>query len=228
MSTQAVSVNNVLQFPTPKPATKKTIRLRGHRVSYSPEQLRKFMTSARSYGVREFAMFSMSFAHGLRVSELTNLKLSDLRMESSQLQISRLKGSNSQLQPLTVLPGFDEREAILEWLKCRPEVDTPYLFVSRQSNGQTPFKLNRSQVYRLFSEIAERAGLSDLGKLGSHILRHSAAQLLYDGGADLNFVKEKLGHVSLSSSAVYAVPSQANVHEKFEAVVGKIFAREQD
>jgi integrase len=73
-------------------------RLRGERVSFSPTQLRAFLQAAREYGAREYAAFLVGFSHGMRVSEIADLRLSDLRMSANQIQVRRLKGNEGTLQ----------------------------------------------------------------------------------------------------------------------------------
>jgi integrase len=127
-------LGNKYLFPEPKKAL---IRLRGERVSFSSSQLRAFLKAAEAFGARESAMFAFAFSHGVRVSEIADLRLSDLRFESNQVQIRRLKGSVATLQPFVIVDGFDERAAFEAYLKIRPEVDSDVVFVSRQSNGAT-------------------------------------------------------------------------------------------
>ncbi|MFZ3329288.1 MAG: tyrosine-type recombinase/integrase [Candidatus Acidiferrales bacterium] len=218
-----MSLANVLTFPEPK---KKLIRLRGERVSFSPPQLKTFLKAAAQHSERAYAMFTFALSHGARASEIADLRLSDLRFESCQVQIRRLKGSNGTLQPFVKVDGFDERAALEAWLRVRPEVDSDYVFISRQSNGANPYAMHRSQVYRLFRNICLIAGLTELGKSGSHILKHTCGQLLYDAGVDLSSIQQRLGHVSLSSTSCYAKPTQAQAHERMTGMVSKIFATE--
>jgi integrase len=217
------ALTNVLAFPEPKKAL---IRLRGERVSFSPSQLRAFLKAAEAFGAREYAMFAFAFSHGARVSEIADLRLSDLRFESNQVQIRRLKGSVATLQAFVKVDGFDERAAFEAYLKVRPEVDSDVVFVSRQSNGANPYAMHRSQIYRLFREICLEAGLTDLSKYGSHILKHTCGQLMYDSGLDLSTIKERLGHVSINSTSFYARPTQAIVHSRVTDMLAKIFVAE--
>src|SRR5260370_15848731 len=71
------------------------------RISYlSAEQLERFLQAAKEYGPREHAMFLFAVAHGARVSEISNLKISDINFKSEQIHIARVKGSLDSTQNL--------------------------------------------------------------------------------------------------------------------------------
>jgi integrase len=188
----------VIEF---KPQSKPK-RLRGERVSFSPEQLKAFLHAAQEFGAREFAMFMFAFSHGARVSEIADLCLSDLFLDRNQVQIRRLKGSVGTLQSLVKINGFDEREAIEAYLKVRPEVGTDILFVSCKSTqvreGAAPYQMNRSQVFRLFGIICEKAGI-EKRFAHPHTLKHSLGQILYDSGVDLSMIQSRLGLLNTRS-----------------------------
>src|SRR5713101_7498635 len=168
----SLTANNLIVMPEPK-AEKKLVRLRGERVFFSGPELRAFFAAAEKFGPREHALFAVGFSHGMRVSELSDLRLSDLRFQSGQIQIRRLKGSRGTLQHFVVLDNFNERAILEKYLAVRPNVDSDRVFVSRQRNGVNPHAIHRSQLYRLFRSICLAAGLNDLSKFGPHILKHT-------------------------------------------------------
>src|SRR6202163_5117328 len=81
-------VKNVVRMPKPRA---KQVR---SRISYlSNEQLERFLQAAKEYGPREHAMFLFAVAHGARVQEIANLRISDINFRTEQIHIARLKGS---------------------------------------------------------------------------------------------------------------------------------------
>lgn len=131
---------------------------------------------ARENSRRDFCLFLISYAHGLRSSEAAKLKLADLNVRDWTLRIERLKHSKTTVQ--TILPNaerlLDERKAIAEWIKFRQNIG-PYLF--SMPNGGC---LSRIQVYRLFRAYADAAGLPETRR-SPHALKHSLAQHMVDG-----------------------------------------------
>lgn len=219
----AAALASILEFI---PKAKRSIRLRGERVSFSPDQLKAFLRTAQEFGPREFAMFVFAFSHGARVSEISDLRLSDLRLESGQVQIRRLKGSVGTLQSLVKINGFDERDALEAWLKVRPNVDGDVVFTSRKGSQSrkdaVPHMMNRSQIFRTFRAICEKAGIE---KRFAHVhtIKHSLGQILYDSGVDLSTIQARLGHKNINSTAQYARPTQDQAHAKVQDALSKIF-----
>ena len=107
------------------------------RISYmSSEQLERFLKAAKEYGPREHAMFLFAVAHGARVQEICNLRLSDVNFSNEQIHIARLKGSLASTQTLLRVKGnslFDERAALKAWLAVRQDDADNYVFNSQKS-----------------------------------------------------------------------------------------------
>jgi len=162
----------------------------------------------------------------MRVSKISDLRLSYIRLSENQIQIRRLKGSLGTLQSFVKINGFDEREAIEVYLKVRPEVDTDILFVSRKSSqtrdGAAPYQMNRSQASNLFAEICKEAGIEDRFA-HPHVLKHSLGQLLYDSGVDLNVIQSRLGYKNINSTTRCAKLTQAQSHVRVQEALSKIF-----
>lgn len=149
---------------------------------------------------RNHAMILLQFKHGMRASEVCNLKLSDVDLENGEITIRRLKGSLKTTQPLLDIPKqplLSEKRVLREYLKVRPAVDHDALFVSRMGGP-----LDRTAYFRVFQQIARRAGLPK-SKWHNHVLKHSCATILLEGGADIRVVKQTLGHKSLVSTGIY-------------------------
>src|SRR5271169_531473 len=89
------------------------------RISYmSAEQLERFLEAAKDLGPREYAMFLFGYAHGARISEICNLRISDLDFHNEQVHIARVKGSIQSTQAMLKMKGsplFNEAGAFREW-----------------------------------------------------------------------------------------------------------------
>jgi integrase/recombinase XerD len=161
-------------------------------------------------GMRNRAMFELMYAGGLRVSELMDLCLGDLKLNESYLRV-RGKGSKERLVPI----GDAAAHYVELYLKSgRPslisEKTSSYLFLN--AKGQ---RMSRQYFWRL---VAKEAALLGLPKVSPHALRHSFATHLVEGGADLRAVQMMLGHSDLSTTEKYlktGVERLKNVHQKY-------------
>jgi type 1 fimbriae regulatory protein FimB len=166
---------------------------------------------AASESKRNHAMILLAFKHGLRASEVCALKTSDIDLKNGTIVIRRLKGSLKSSQDLLDLPGqplVSEKRVLKTWMEERETYrdQSDYLFLS-QKGGQ----MDRSAFYRLFSQIAERAGLS-VGKRHPHCLKHSLGFYLVDLGVPLPSIQQTLGHKSLASTGVYLKVTDARAN----------------
>ncbi len=147
-------------------------------------------------GIRDRAMLELAYAAGLRVSELCGLVLNDL-LEGDRLIMVRGKGAKERLVPY----GRHADRALKRYLgRSRPELAKgrllPYLFLNR--NGT---RLSRVGFFKNLKRYAAAAGIE--GEVSPHVLRHSFATHLLQGGADLRHVQELLGHADISTTQVY-------------------------
>jgi site-specific recombinase XerD len=171
--------------------------------SLTQDEIFKVLRAA-SDSPRDHAMILLAFRHGMRASEVCGLELKDVDMKSGEVVVRRLKGSLKTTQPLADVQGqplLSERRVLRAWLAERGPHPSKYVFVSQKSG-----KLNRSTFYRVFSDAAERAGLS-ADKRHPHVLKHSLAVALVEANVNLATVRVALGHKSIASTAVYAMPS---------------------
>jgi len=149
---------------------------------------------APALALRDRAMLEVFYGGALRVSEITTVKLEDVKLDLGYLLV-RGKGDKERIVPL----GKAALTAVSEYLKeGRPKLAgdarSPYVFVAR---GGRP--LTRQLVWRLV-----RAAGSAAGRHASpHMLRHSAATHMVEGGADLRTVQTILGHADISTTQVY-------------------------
>jgi integrase/recombinase XerD len=153
--------------------------------------------------IRDRAMLEVFYAGALRVSEVVNAKLEDLKLESGYMLV-RGKGDKERVVPL----GRSAQEALTEYLKqSRPVLAagktviaaassrmSPLLFIAR--GGRT---LTRQRVWQMV-----RAASAASGRAASpHMLRHSCATHMVENGADLRTVQTILGHADISTTQVY-------------------------
>jgi len=147
-------------------------------------------------GLRDAAMLEVLYATGLRVSELTNLKIQDVQLEAGFVRVMG-KGSRERIVPI----GQYAREKVLFYLehargRMVKERSSPYLFVARAGRPMT-----RQGFWKLLRQYARATGL--FKKVTPHSLRHSFASHLLEGGADLRAVQVMLGHADISTTQIY-------------------------
>ena len=195
-------VKNVVRMPKQRSKTVRT------RISYmTAEQLDRFLKAAKEYGPREHAMFLFAVAHGARAQEICNVKLSDINFNNEQVHVARLKGSLDSTQTLLKVKGnslFDEKAALKAWLSVRRADAGDYVF-----NSQKSIQLNRVTIFKLFKAIARQAGLGEALQ-HPHVLKHTAAMLLVQQGANAFLIRQALGHKSFDSTLAYVNPSDAD------------------
>lgn len=142
---------------------------------------------------RDKAIFLIAYRHGLRASEIGELRKSDIDWKKMRILISRLKGSHGGEHPLQP----DEAKALKSYLKTRGD-EIPTLFIS---NRDLP--ISRSMLHRLIRHYGQLANIPQ-EKCHFHTLKHSIATHLLDTGADLRFVQDWLGHANIQNTVIYA------------------------
>ncbi len=147
-------------------------------------------------GLRDRAILELLYSSGIRLRELVGLTLDAIDLEGGLVRVQG-KGGKERLVPI----GRKAREALLNYLQRRAEfpaseADRGRVFLSRSGRALTPSGVQHRVVRYL-------AGVTGGRRLGPHTLRHTFATHLLDAGADLNAVKEMLGHASLSTTQIY-------------------------
>lgn len=148
-------------------------------------------------GQRDRALFELLYASGLRVSELVNLDLGEVNLDTNEIRVWG-KGSKERM----VLMGNPASEALRNYLEQgRPRLlgdrkKTNAMFLNRY--GQ---RIPERRVQKMLEDYAKKAGIGK--RVHPHMLRHTFATHLLDGGADLRVVQELLGHAQLSSTQIY-------------------------
>lgn len=144
---------------------------------------------------RDYCMIQMCFLHGLRVSELCRLQLSDLDLGGKSVYVRRLKNSLSTQHPL-----FDEElPALRRWLNVRRrwrDADSGWLFLSQKGGP-----LSRHQVRLLLKHYGEMAKVSVPAH--PHMLRHGCGYALADLGKDTRLIQDYLGHRNIQHTVIY-------------------------
>ncbi len=157
-------------------------------------------------GLRDRAMLELLYATGLRVSELCGLELSAIQRDAAVLRVTG-KGNKQRLVPFGEAAG----EAIDQYLTSgRPALlkgrASGYLFVTARGAAMC-----RQSFWKLLRDHGRKAGLTR--KLTPHVIRHSFATHLVEGGADLRSVQIMLGHADISTTQVYTHVAQRRLRE---------------
>jgi len=153
--------------------------------------------------VRNGLMVELFYATGIRRIELINIKTSDINLEVNNLKVLGKRNKERIIPLLSTVAN-----SVKNYLVLRNELaiikDSQYLFLTKKGT-----KIYQNLVYRIINGYFSR--VSSKVKTSPHILRHSFATHLLNQGADLNSVKELLGHSSLASTQVYTHNSMAEL-----------------
>lgn len=161
--------------------------------------------------VRDRAVLELLYATGMRVGELTQLRLQDINFSYNSIQVLG-KGNKTRL----VLFGRAAQEALSEYLsRARPHLltktpatDEGWLFLNHRGT-----RLTDRSVRRIIDRYAPQ--LAGVLKPSPHSLRHSFATHLLDSGADLRTVQELLGHANLTTTQIYTHVSRKRLKEVY-------------
>jgi len=160
-------------------------------------------------GIRDKAILELLYSSGIRVSELTNMELTDVNLDEKIVRCFG-KGAKERLIPI----GDYVIEALKNYLKHRAEISpefSNYLFITRLGK-----KFTRAGIWKIIKNYAKKAGITK--NVYPHIFRHSFATHLLKGGADLRSVQEMLGHSDISTTQIYTHVDRShlkNIHKKF-------------
>jgi site-specific recombinase XerD len=177
-------------------------------------QLRKVIEKAKLYaqshgrqrGVRDHAIIELALGTGLRVSEISDLKVEDLHLKREASLIVR-SGKGGKMREVRFSSRL--KDIIKDYLNYRDST-SEYAFYTGHSD-----KMSVSALQQVFKKYAREAGLSE--KYSIHACRHSYAVLLFAAsGYNLKLVQHQLGHASITTSSVYLSVQNEELNEAVE------------
>ena len=160
------------------------------------EMLLSVLSEDNAIEIRNKTMIELTYSSGLRVSELINLKLSDLHMQMGIIDVFG-KGSKERIVPV----NHNTMNMLKKYIeKARPELSNirskDFLFLNRRGE-----QLTRQSFFLIIKEKAKLAGITK--EISPHKLRHSFASHLLERGLDLRLIQELLGHEDISTTEIY-------------------------
>ena len=161
------------------------------------DSLFSFIDLSKAEGPRNKAMLEVLYSCGLRVSELINLKLTNIYREDGFLRVIG-KGDKERLIPISnrAMKEIDMYLPDRHSLKLIEKESQDVLFLNRRGR-----QLTRVMVFTIIKNLKEKAGIDK--NISPHTFRHSFATHLIEGGADLRAVQEMLGHESIVTTEIY-------------------------
>ncbi|HVA99180.1 MAG TPA: tyrosine-type recombinase/integrase [Bacteroidia bacterium] len=146
-------------------------------------------------GLRNKLIIEMFYATGIRLSELVNLKETDIEIFSGQLKVLG-KRNKERIIPVHAELKVKIEKYILEKNKLADKKENAFLFITKQGK-----KIYPKLVYRIVKSYLTM--VTTIDKKSPHVLRHTFATHMLNNGADLNAVKELLGHANLAATQIY-------------------------
>lgn len=160
-------------------------------------------------GHRNRAIIEMLYGSGLRVSELTELRLSNIYRQEGYMRIIG-KGNKQRLVPIS--PVADQQFAY--WLEDRRQLDIKPEAIDIAFLNHYGRQLTRAMIFTIVKQLAQAAGIRKT--ISPHTLRHSFATHLLQNGADLRIIQQLLGHESIVTTEIY---THVNIQDLREAIL---------
>lgn len=179
----------------------------------SHEEIEKIIASidvSQPEGTRNRTIIETLYGCGLRVSELVNLRLSDLFFEENFIRVIG-KGDKQRLVPIsdwTIKYINIYKDTIRSHQNIKPK-NEDILFLNRRGG-----KLTREMIFIIVKEATERAGIRK--KVSPHTFRHSFASVLLKNGADLHSIQQMLGHESITTTEIYTHLDKQQLRDAIE------------
>ncbi len=185
------------------PRAKKPFQLPG---IFSAEEVRQIIDAANN--LKHKSILSLAYAGGLRISEIVNLKISEIDSQRMVINIRQAKGRKDRIVMLS--------EKLLLMLRDYYKIYKPkeYLF-----EGQSGGMYSLRSIQEILKKAKSRAGIKKKGSV--HSLRHSFATHLLEGGTDILSIKKLLGHQSLRTTMIYTHVSNEHI-SKIQSPLDKI------
>ncbi len=205
LKTKQIEVNPLLKHKALKTSKKLQVPFSEKEI----EDVLQLLDETKDFeGVRNKLIVELFYSTGMRRAELVHLKLNDVSAAQGTIKVL---GKRNKERIIPLLPSV--AETIKTYLQHRSQLekikDEAYFFLSLKG-----VKIYETLVYRIINSYFSKA--SEKVKKSPHILRHSFATHLLNEGADLNAVKELLGHSSLASTQVYTHNSIATLKEVYK------------
>ncbi|HNS30564.1 MAG TPA: tyrosine-type recombinase/integrase [Tenuifilaceae bacterium] len=159
-------------------------------------------------GIRDMAVISLFYFTGIRVSELAGLKTQNVDLGASSIKVMG-KGSKERIIPLIPELGLILKSYMAERENFFPNNGVSYLILTNK--GGKPYS---EMLYRIVKKYL--SAVTSLEKKSPHVLRHSFATHLLNRGADINAIKELLGHANLSATQIYTHTSVQKLKETYQ------------
>ncbi|HOW59734.1 MAG TPA: site-specific tyrosine recombinase XerD [Candidatus Omnitrophota bacterium] len=160
-------------------------------------------------GIRDLALLECLYATGMRVSEITDLRIGNVYLDNNFIKC-RGKGDKERLVPIGAMAVSACRD-YLKRVRSKLKTTTDHFFLGRRGTG-----LSRQFVWQMIKKYARLAGITK--EIKPHTFRHSFATHLLERGADLRVVQELLGHSDISTTQIYTHISGnrlKSIHAKF-------------
>lgn len=159
------------------------------------------------YGLRDRAILELFYSSGLRVSELCGLLLQSINLDEGYVRVFG-KGSKERIAPIGSAAVKAVRDylsgARAQFVKARTGSE---LFLSQQGRA-----ISRKMVWVMIKDCARKAGIKK--SIKPHLLRHSFATHLLEGGADLRAIQEMLGHSDISTTQIYTAVQSSRLADE--------------
>ena len=200
-------LNPMLEIDSPKKRRTLPVALTVNEVNKLLEQ----PDTKKKLGLRDRALLETLYATGIRVSELINLKFTDLHEELKLVKVFG-KGSKERLIPISevALSWIDSyKEKVRDPLILKIGKNTDFIFLNSRGGS-----LTRQAVWQIIKHYCKMAGIQK--NVTPHTLRHTFATHLLENGADLRVVQEILGHSDISTTQIYTNLSQKHILQVYE------------
>ena len=156
------------------------------------------------FNARNHAMVEVMYACGLRVSELVNLKISELHLTSKMISTTG-KGSKERLVPINDYAAKILKNYLIEHRpKLLKKQSSPYVFLNNLGEP-----ISRQSFFKFIKKLCLDAGIEK--EISPHTLRHSFATHLLEAGTDLRLIQEMLGHEDISTTQIYTHLSKQKI-----------------
>lgn len=165
--------------------------------------------TSTAFDLRNKAMMEVLYATGVRISELCDLKISNLYLDEQMIKVFG-KGSKERIVPINDISLM----ALKEYLEYGREQllrtkTSEYVFISSRGT-----RITRQAFFKFLKQLCEKKGIEK--SISPHILRHSFATHLLNNGADLRIVQELLGHSDIQTTQIYTHLSNEKLEKEYE------------